>query len=81
MFRQFKVVKLVFSFFNFFIVLPQILAASVLGFLVAHLFGGNGIHALTLGGGCFVLAAVALSWVKAEAPAASAENVLAGEVV
>lgn len=67
--------------FNFFIVLPQILAASLLGFLVTHLFGGNGIHALTLGGGCFVLAAIALSWVKTETQAVEpAENVLAGEV-
>jgi len=36
--------------FNFFIVIPQILAASILGFLVKHLFGGETILALVLGG-------------------------------
>jgi maltose/moltooligosaccharide transporter len=67
--------------FNFFIVLPQIVAASLLGFLVTHVFNGNGIHALTLGGGCFIIAAIALSWVKAEAPATElAEAALAGSI-
>ena len=36
--------------FNFFIVIPQILAASVLGILVRVLFGGDSIDALLLGG-------------------------------
>lgn len=36
--------------FNFFIVIPQILAASILGFLVKHLFGGETILALVLVG-------------------------------
>jgi maltose/moltooligosaccharide transporter len=36
--------------FNFFIVIPQILAASILGFLVKHLFDGQTILALVLGG-------------------------------
>lgn len=43
--------------FNFFIVLPQILAASILGFLVGTLFDGQAIYALILGGGTWVLAA------------------------
>ena len=34
--------------FNFFIVIPQILAASVLGILVRALFGGHSINALAL---------------------------------
>jgi len=38
--------------FNFFIVIPQILAASVLGFLLKMLFGGQPIYALVLGGLC-----------------------------
>lgn len=42
--------------FNFFIVIPQILAASVLGLIVGKLFDGNSIYALVLGGVCFVLA-------------------------
>jgi maltose/moltooligosaccharide transporter len=42
--------------FNFFIVIPQILAASVLGFLLKMLFGGQPIYALVLGGLCFMIA-------------------------
>ncbi len=36
--------------FNFFIVIPQILAASVLGFMTKNLFHGEAIYALVLGG-------------------------------
>jgi len=36
--------------FNFFIVIPQILAASVIGLLVRVLFDGEAIYALVLGG-------------------------------
>lgn len=43
--------------FNFFIVLPQILAASVLGFVVGSIFSGQAIFALILGGLTWVLAA------------------------
>jgi maltose/moltooligosaccharide transporter len=42
--------------FNFFIVIPQLVAASVLGFALKHLFGGAPIYALALGGACFLLA-------------------------
>jgi maltose/moltooligosaccharide transporter len=42
--------------FNFFIVIPQILAASILGALVRHLFKGEAIFALVLGGISMVLA-------------------------
>ena len=45
--------------FNFFIVIPQILAASVLGILVRVLFGGQAINALLLGGLLWVLAGLA----------------------
>jgi maltose/moltooligosaccharide transporter len=45
--------------FNFFIVIPQILAASVLGILVRVLFGGHAINALVLGGVLWVLAGLA----------------------
>ena len=44
--------------FNFFIVLPQILASTVLGFLTASLFDGQAIFALILGGITWILAAV-----------------------
>lgn len=49
--------------FNFFIVLPQILAASILGFLVSSLFGGQPIFALILGGLTWILAAVLVLFV------------------
>jgi maltose/moltooligosaccharide transporter len=42
--------------FNFFIVIPQLVAASVLGFLLKVLFGGAPIYALVLGGLCFMVA-------------------------
>ncbi|MDD8017674.1 MAG: MFS transporter [Bacteroidota bacterium] len=36
--------------FNFFIVIPQITAAAILGFFVKNIFGGEAIYALLLGG-------------------------------
>jgi maltose/moltooligosaccharide transporter len=42
--------------FNFFIVIPQVIAAGVLGFLLRTLFGGAPIYALALGGVCFIAA-------------------------
>jgi maltose/moltooligosaccharide transporter len=45
--------------FNFFIVIPQILAASVLGILVRVLFHGQGIDALVLGGALMFFAGLA----------------------
>lgn len=44
--------------FNFFIVIPQILAASILGFLVKILFSGQPIYALVLGGLSLLIAGV-----------------------
>ncbi|MHB1686016.1 MAG: MFS transporter [Ignavibacteriaceae bacterium] len=44
--------------FNFFIVIPQITAAAILGFFVKHLFGDEAIYALLLGGASFILAAL-----------------------
>jgi maltose/moltooligosaccharide transporter len=43
--------------FNFFIVIPQIVAAAILGFLVGRFFGGQAITALLIGGASLVLAA------------------------
>lgn len=43
--------------FNFFIVIPQILAATLLGIFTHHLFGGNSIYAIVLGGCSMILAA------------------------
>lgn len=44
--------------FNFFIVIPQIVAASILGFLLTKFLGGQAIYALVLGGASFVIAAL-----------------------
>jgi maltose/moltooligosaccharide transporter len=44
--------------FNFFIVIPQVIAAGLLGFALHALFGGAPIHALTLGGLCLIVAGV-----------------------
>ena len=42
--------------FNFFIVLPQILAASILGIVVGRLFGGEPVYALVVGGVSMIIA-------------------------
>lgn len=42
--------------FNFFIVIPQILAATLLGFFTKSLFGGEAIYTILLGGASMVLA-------------------------
>ena len=42
--------------FNFFIVIPQIIAASILGFLVTQFFNGEFIFALVLGGSSMIIA-------------------------
>jgi maltose/moltooligosaccharide transporter len=50
--------------FNFFIVIPQILAASILGFFVRDIFGGESIYALVTGGISMFIAAVLILFVK-----------------
>ena len=50
--------------FNFFIVIPQILAATILGFMVQDLFKGEAIYALVFGGISMVVAAVMVLFVK-----------------
>jgi maltose/moltooligosaccharide transporter len=44
--------------FNFFIVIPQILAATLLGFFTKHLFDGNAIYTIVLGGCSMLIAAL-----------------------
>ena len=53
-----KKMGLYMGIFNFFIVLPQILAATILGFLTERFFGGEAVLALVLGGGAWILAAL-----------------------
>jgi maltose/moltooligosaccharide transporter len=42
--------------FNFFIVIPQILAAAILGFFVRVLFNNESIYALVVGGVAMIIA-------------------------
>lgn len=50
--------------FNFFIVIPQITAAGILGFITLHAFGGEAVYALILGGISMFLSAVLVVFVK-----------------
>lgn len=50
--------------FNFFIVIPQIVAASLLGFFVKSLAGGHAVYALVLGGFSMILAGLLTLRVK-----------------
>ena len=50
--------------FNFFIVIPQILAATILGFLVKDVFNGESIYALVFGGASMAIAAITVLFVK-----------------
>jgi len=52
--------------FNFFIVIPQILAAALLGLLVRTVFHGHAIDAIVMGGISMILAAVLMVRVKDE---------------
>ncbi len=49
--------------FNFFIVIPQILAASILGFLLKTFFNNHAIYALVIGGVSLIIAAIAIFFV------------------
>jgi maltose/moltooligosaccharide transporter len=44
--------------FNFFIVIPQLVAASILGFLIGKFFGGDAVGAMILGGVSMILAGI-----------------------
>ena len=50
--------------FNFFIVIPQLVAASVLGTVLRQLLGGQPIYVLVVGGASFLLAGVLVLRVK-----------------
>jgi len=52
--------------FNFFIVIPQITAAALLGFIVKNFFGNEAIYALIIGGVSFFIAAALVSIVRDE---------------
>ena len=50
--------------FNFFIVIPQLVAATVLGTVLKVAFGGQPIYALVIGGACFLVAGLLALRVK-----------------
>jgi maltose/moltooligosaccharide transporter len=57
--------------FNFFIVLPEILAALFFGPVVKNFLHGNLVHAVMAGGVCLFVAAAALVWVPVESDPAA----------
>jgi maltose/moltooligosaccharide transporter len=50
--------------FNFFIVIPQITAAAILGWFVKNLFADDAIYALLLGGASMILAGILVMFVN-----------------
>jgi maltose/moltooligosaccharide transporter len=50
--------------FNFFIVIPQIIATSILGLMVRTIFHGQAIYTLVAGGVSMVIAAIIMGFVK-----------------
>ena len=58
-----KKMGLYMGIFNFFIVIPQIIAASMLGYITRNWFEGEAIYSLILGGGAMILAAFSMYFV------------------
>ncbi|ADR20741.1 MFS transporter [Marivirga tractuosa] len=50
--------------FNFFIVIPQIVAAGILGFILKYFFNNDTIYALVIGGISMILAGLLSLWVR-----------------
>jgi maltose/moltooligosaccharide transporter len=68
--------------FNFFIVIPQIVAAAILGFFVNHVFNNQSIYALVVGGVSMVIAGLMNFIVREkgdETPQEIIEEVMASE--
>ena len=64
--------------FNIFIVVPQLVAATLLGFMLTVFFGGAPIYAMAIGGASFALAALATLFVKDGASSTRETAALAG---
>jgi maltose/moltooligosaccharide transporter len=64
--------------FNFFIVIPQLIAVSLLGFLLRTLFDNEPIRMLIVGGVSFLIAGLAV--LRVSGPRASSEAALAERV-
>lgn len=63
--------------FNFFIVIPQIVAAAILGFFVNNVFGNQSIYALVVGGVSMILAGL-LNFIVKEPTHEPAEEIVDG---
>jgi len=50
--------------FNFFIVIPQIVAATILGYFTMKVFNANTLHTIVLGGGSMIIAGLLTLVVK-----------------
>ncbi len=66
--------------FNFFIVIPQIVAAAILGFFVKNFFNEQGIYALVIGGVSMIIAGL-LNFIVKDNDAVSTPDVLKYELV
>lgn len=55
--------------FNFFIVIPQLVAVSVLGFVLTHWLDGRPLYALAIGGGSLLVAALCVLRVPSDSGA------------
>jgi maltose/moltooligosaccharide transporter len=53
--------------FNFFIVIPQLVAASVLGLILREFFGLQAIYGLVIGGGLMIIAGISAMFVDKSA--------------
>ncbi len=68
--------------FNFFVVIPQIVAAAILGFFVTDVFNGESIYALVVGGISMVIAGllnIIVNDTKDETPKEIVEEVMISE--
>ena len=61
--------------FNFFVVIPQIVAAAVLGFFVNNVFNNESIYALVVGGVAMIIAGL-LNFIVKEDTKESAEEII-----
>ncbi len=57
--------------FNFFVVIPQIVAGMVMGPIAVHFFGGHTVNTLLIGGACMLIAAAATLFVTDQAQKAA----------
>ena len=68
--------------FNFFVVIPQIVAAAILGFFVTDVFNGESIYALVVGGISMLIAGllnIIVNDTKDETPKEIVEDVMISE--